>query len=360
MCSFYKLDAATRLLPGDIIMIPPESGRNRRMRLAPDSLRRKYGFRFGESIVPYLGSMECSLREIFLVDADKPKWALVESLNVTSLNDDDSELLAANMLDAPEPYPVVDYVNITAFSGGTSIVALANTALSSLPDPVNRYDYAHRLPKSPIVRAIEAGLSEHAATLCRLGDRTSIRTRFLNTAKAACEVCDNLGLDYDHDMTPSLESKKFPASGLTAYELVRDVRPSLPSLDKLSMPSACVPIGFFKSNPGILAYRMTDEAAKMVATIIFDSAFAKFRSDLENLAETVRIASEKLADKIEEVLSFHDLVPETAPYDADTVVRRVGDDLDGLWRNARPSAPAFDAPYVAAARIREAAKEVAA
>ena len=163
MCSFYKLDTATRLLPGDIIMIPPESGRNRRMRLAPDSLRRKYGFRFGESIAPYLGSMESSLRTIFLADADKPKWALVESLNVTSLDDDDSELLAANMLDAPEPYPVVDYVNITAFSGGTSIVALANTALSSLPNPVERYDYAHRLPKSPVVRAIEAGLGEHAA-----------------------------------------------------------------------------------------------------------------------------------------------------------------------------------------------------
>lgn len=359
MCSFYKLDAATRLLPGDIIMIPPESGRNRRMRLAPDSLRRKYGFRFGESFAPCCGSMECSLREIFLVDADKPKWALVESLNVTSLDDDDSELLAANMLDAPEPYPVVDYVNITTFSGGTSIVALANTALSSLPNPVNRYDYAHRLPKSPVVRAIEAGLSEHAATLCRLGDRTSTRARFLHAAKAACEVCKHLGLDYDRDVGSSLESETFPALGLTAYELVQNVRPSLPSL-KLSMPSACVPIGFFKSNPGILAYRMTDEAAKTVATIIFDSAFAKFRSDLENIAKTVRIASEKLADKMVEVLSFHDLVPETAPYDAETAVRRVGDDLDGLWRNARPPAPAFDAPYVAAARIREAAKEVAA
>ena len=40
-------------------------------------------------------------------------------------------------------------------------------------------------------------------------------------------------------------------------------------------------------------------------------------------------------------------------------MRRVGDDLDGLWRNAQTPVPAFDAPYVAAARIREAAGEVA-
>ena len=359
MCSFYKLDAATRLLPGDIIMIPPESGRNRRMRLAPDSLRRKYGFRFGESIAPCRGSLERSLRTIFLVDADKPKWALVESLSVTGRRDDDSELLAANMLDAPEPYPVVSHVNITAFQGGASIIALANTALSSLPNPVNRYDYAHCLPKSPVVRAIEAGLEEHSAALSRLGDRTSIRTRFLSTAKAACDTCDHLGLDYDDDVESSLESFAFPALGMTAYELAQNVHLSLPRLDS-SMPSACVPIGFFKSNPGILAYRMTDKAAKTVATIVFNSAFAKFRGDLEDLAGTVRIASEELADKMGEVLSFHDLVPETAPYDAETVVRRVGDDLDGLWRNAQPPMPAFDAPYVAAARIREAAGEVAA
>lgn len=359
MCSFYKLDAATRLLPGDIIMIPPESGRNRRMRLAPDSLRRKYGFKFGESIAPYRGSLERSLRTIFLADADKPKWALVESLSVTGRRDDDSELLAANMLDAPEPYPVVSHVNITEFQGGASIIALANTALSSLPNPVNRYDYAHCLPKSPVVRAIEAGLGEHAAALSRLGDRTSIRTRFLNTAKAACEVCDHLGLDYDDDVESSLESFAFPALGLTAYELAQNVHLSLPRLE-FSMPGACVPIGFFESNPGILAYRMTDEAAKTVATIVFNSAFAKFRGDLENLAGTVRIASEELADKMEEVLSFHDLVPETAHYDAETVVRHVGDDLDGLWRTAQPPMPAFDAPYVAAARIREAAGEVAA
>lgn len=358
MCSFYKLDAATRLLPGDIIMIPPESGRNRRMRLAPDSLRRKYGFRFGESFAPCCGSLECSLREIFLVDADKPKWALVKSLNITDRRSDDSELLAANMLDAPEPYPVVNYVNITAFSGGTSIIALTNTALLSLPDPVNRYTYAHSLPKSPVVRAIEAGLREHAAALCRLGDRTSTRARFLHAAKAACEVCEHLGLDYDRDVGSSLESETFPASDMTVYDLVQNVHSSLPCLT--DTPSACVPIEFFESNPSILAYRMTDEAAKTVATIIFDSAFAKFHSDLENLAGTVKIVSEKLADKMREVLSFHDLVPETAPYDAETAVRRVGDDLDGLWRNARPPAPAFDAPYVAAARIREAAGEVAA
>lgn len=359
MCSFYKLDTATRLLPGDIIMIPPESGRNRRMRLAPDSLRRKYRFRFGESFAPCCGSLECSLREIFLIDADKPKWALVKSLNVTGRLSDDSELLAANMLDAQEPYPVVDYINITAFSGGTSAIALANTALLSLPSPVNRYDYAHRLPKSPVVRAIEAGLAEHAAALSLLGDRTSIRARFLYTAKAACEVCDNLDLDYDRDVGSTLKSGAQPASDMTAYDLVQNVCPILPNL-KSSMPSACVPIEFFESNPGILAYRMTDKAAKTVATIIFDSAFAKFRSDLENLAETVKIASEKLADKMGEVLSFHDLVPETAPYDADTVVRRVGDDIDELWRNAQTPMPAFDAPYVATARIREAAGEVAA
>ena len=358
MCSFYKLDTATRLLPGDIIMIPPEPGRNRRMRLAPDSLRRKYGFRFGESVTPCFGSLKCSLREIFLIDADKPKWALVKSLNITSRRSDDSELLAANMLDAPEPYPVVDYVNITAFSGGTSVIALANTALLSLPNPVDRYNYANCLPKSPVVRAIEAGLAEHAAELSLIGDRTSIRTRFLDTAKAACEVCDNLGLDYDRNVGSTLASRTHPASDMTVYDLVQNVRFSLPCLT--GTPNACVPIEFFESNPGILAYRMTDKAAKTVATVIFDSAFAKFRGDLENLAETVKTASEKLADKMGEVLSFHDLVPETAPYDADTVVRRIGDDLDGLWRNAQPSMPAFDAPYVAAARIREAAGEVAA
>ena len=358
MCSFYKLDTATRLLPGDIIMIPPESGRNRRMRLTPDSLRRKYRFRFGKSFAPRCGSMECSLREIFLIDAGKPKWALVKSLNVTARRSDDSELLAANMLDAPEPYPVVDYVNITAFSGGTSVIALANTALLSLPSPIGRYNYANCLPKSPVVCAIEAGLAEHAAALSLLGDRSSIRTRFRYTAKAACEVCDNLDLDYDRNVGSTLESGAHPSSGMTAYDLVQNVHFNLPCLT--STPSACVPIKFFESNPDILAYRMTDKAAKTVATIIFDSAFAKFRGDLENLVETVKIASEGLTDKIGEVLSFHDLVPETAPYDADTVVRRVGDDLDGLWRNAQPPAPAFDAPYIAATRIREAAREVAA
>lgn len=359
MCSFYKLDAATRLLPGDIIMIPPESGRNRRMRLTPDSLRRKYGFKFGESYAPYRGSTERSLRTIFFADADQPKWALVESLSVTGRRDDDSELLAANMLDAPEPYPVVSHVNITAFPGGASIIALANTALSSLPDPVNSRDYAHCLPKSPVVRAIEAGLEEHSAAFSRLGGRTYIRTSFLNAAKAACEVCDHLGLGYDEDVGSYLESRTFPALGLTAYELAKNVYLSLPRLDS-SMPRACVPIGFFESNPGILAYRMTDGAAKTVATIVFNSAFASFRGNLENIAETAKAASDGLAEKMREILSFHDLVPETVPYDAETVVRRVGDDLDGLWRTAQPPAPAFDAPYVAATRIREAAREVAA
>ena len=353
MCSFQRLPTATRLLPGDLVMIPPESGRNRRMRLAPESLRRKYGFRYGLFSAMYLGSTEGCLRSIFYAEADSPRWLLVDRPVVTCRGGDSDELMAANTLAPSDPYPAVSHIRVIAVPNGASAASLAFTALCETPN-LSRYrggDLSRLLPRSPAERALAAETRRRLPALAGLGKTNEIQDLLSGVSKVSREMHGLLGDDYDNLAPLDFDGSSFPSKDSTPYEVMQYVSGRLPVLD-MCLPCAYVPIKFFRDNPEISAYRMTDDAAAEAATAVVDAVFTRIRESFSAAAATVQCVTDALSAKRRKLLYLLDDAPEATgdPHQA----------LDAPWRCDVPAGPSYDAPHTAVRRIREAAEEVAA
>lgn len=361
MGSFHELRRADRPLPGDLLLIPPEppGSANRRMRLAPETLRRKYGFRVGDNIAPCLGSTDRALRRALYEDPQNPRWLLVSEVRVSQPADETDEFLAMNSATG-EPgssYPVVDYVYAYPVPGLLDAATLAATSLiHSTINPRLRYDSRKLLPKSPVTAAMERLIESYGPQMRTVGSSDTLYAQFRPT----CSKLSDVGYRVNQFLDRSAEAMIFdpnaiPSSDADVYDFVNYACYSMHKLESYS--DVCLPMKFIRCNPGIRAYRLTDEAAEAAAAAVIQFAFNRARTELAGTAAYARAVAECFAGMADSISSLHDKMPAPEP----VAGLDLTPDLEGFRDTAAlPALPVLDAPFRAVALMRAAALEVAA
>lgn len=360
MGSFHELGRTDRLLPGDLLLIPPEvpGSANRRMRLAPETLRRKYGFRVGSECQPYLGSTERALRTALYDEPQNPRWLLVTDVRVSHAADEADELLAMNSADGgSDRYPVVDYVYANPVLGSMSASMLAATALlNSTVDPRLHYDNRNLLPVSPLASAMERLILSYAPRMRAVGSSDTLYARF----RTICSTISDVGVRVSRLLDSDAESASFipnaiPSADAGIYDFVEYACYSMERLD--SNLRICLPVKFLRCNRGIRAYRLTDEAADVAAATVVRRAFVRARTELAATATYARAIERCFHGMAGSISELHAKMPE--PEQAEPLY--LTPELEGAQREVeRPPLPVLDAPFRASARVRAAALEVAA
>lgn len=361
MGSFHELRRADRPLPGDLLLVPPEppGSANRRMRLTPETLRRKYGFRVGANNAPYLGSTDRALRSALCREPQTPRWLLVTDVRVSRPADEVDDLLALNSAaGAPDTsYPVVDYVYAYPVPGPLDAATLAATSLvHSTLEPSLRHDNRRLLPKSPLTAAMERLIESYDPQMQAVGSSETLYSQFRLTCSKLSDVGYRVSQFLDRNAEPmSFDPNAIPSSDASVYDFVSYTCYSMHRLEPNS--GICIPMKFLRLNPGIRAYRLTGEAAEAAAAAVVRFAFSRARTELAGTAAYARAVGKCFDGMAESISSLHDRMP--APEQAGAL--DLTPELEGL-RGAvgLPPPPAFDAPFRAAARVRAAALEVAA
>lgn len=360
MGSFHELGRTDRLLPGDLLLIPPETpgSANRRMRLAPETLRRKYGFRVGAECTPYLGSLERALRTALYDEPQKPRWLLVTDLRVSRAADAADEMLTLNSADGePDQYPVVDYVYAHPVLGSASASMLAATALlSSTVDPRLSYDTRNLLPASPLAAAMERLIASYAPRMQAVGSSNTLDARF----RVVCAEISRVGMLISRLLATGTESASFtpnaiPSSDAGVYDFVEYACYSMERFDHDS--KICLPAKFLRRNSGIRAYRLTEEAADAAAATVVRRAFVRARTELAATAAYATAIERCFHGMADGISALRAKMPEPERAEPPYFMP----ELEELQRAVEcPPPPTLDAPFRAVVRVKAAALGVAA